>query len=331
MTTNIKQFNTKINTDGTYREFHGWSVISHVKVNNNHVLARFFSPLPYKSYHVTLYNIWANGNPLLPYQKRFIDINLPLHKKTLYDCSAQIGYFNPIGCIDKLLYKIHHKCLNTWESSCITLDPIRYNGNTLRFSVSKQQSNLSHLNNIRHSIENVCEHNDGMGEYHITLGYKFMDITKKDKKDINTELCILNKQLRFEQPLQLEQPFVCRFSDMTMFDYVFNKPVTIDTKKTIMDLVYLYNNPDLVKYDASPNGNRITHIYSDGEITSQKGGYAYLRRSTFVDIEKVCNDIELTNDLTFPISCNGYTYAIVTPEHAIEIRNQIIRHVQLKK
>lgn len=39
----------------------------------------------------------------------------------------------------------------------------------------------------------------------------------------------------------------------------------------------------LVDPKESPNGNIIYHLYSDGEITSQKGGWAYLQRSEFTN------------------------------------------------
>lgn len=42
------------------------------------------------------------------------------------------------------------------------------------------------------------------------------------------------------------------------------------------------NNPNgLLIPDGSPNGNLMFHLYNTGEISQQKGGFAYLRRSEF--------------------------------------------------
>ena len=78
------------------------------------------------------------------------------------------------------------------------------------------------------------------------------------------------------------------------------------------------HNPTLVKPEEQPNGNTIYHIYSSGEITFQKGGWAYLDRSEFTDswmsTKKNYSDL-------FPVKCNGRSYAIVTRADAIIIQN----------
>jgi hypothetical protein len=94
----------------------------------------------------------------------------------------------------------------------------------------------------------------------------------------------------------------------------------MDSIKSYIDQVH---NPKLVQPEESPNGNIIYHIYCDGEITSQKGGWAYLQRSEFTDsyalsLKKKYFDI-------FPIKGNGrYSYAIVTEKDAKSIRNMMI-------
>lgn len=61
----------------------------------------------------------------------------------------------------------------------------------------------------------------------------------------------------------------------------------------------------------SPNGNTIYHLHSNGEITFQKGGWAYLQRSEFTlcySIKgceklglKLVNNISENNNLTYCI------------------------------
>ena len=47
----------------------------------------------------------------------------------------------------------------------------------------------------------------------------------------------------------------------------------------IYDTVAHCHNPKLIHPEESPNSNTIYHIYNDGEITEQKGGWAYQNRT----------------------------------------------------
>ena len=108
----------------------------------------------------------------------------------------------------------------------------------------------------------------------------------------------------------------------------------------IYDLINKYHNLDLVNPNDSPNSNIITHIYSDGEITEQKGGFAYLQRSERTieppvtkcnNIKKIICNIDINIDICrFPkIKVNGnrskFGYAIVLEKHANEIRNEMLK------
>lgn len=85
--------------------------------------------------------------------------------------------------------------------------------------------------------------------------------------------------------------------------------------------VDMCHNPALVVPDASPNDNTIYHLYPDGEIHYQKGGFAYLKRSVFIE-EHPVRSLGNTFDEAFPIVREGDygRYAIVTREDALEIR-----------
>jgi hypothetical protein len=95
-----------------------------------------------------------------------------------------------------------------------------------------------------------------------------------------------------------------------------NKNMIVD------DMILMYHNPKLVKPDESPNGNRVYHIYSDGEITNQKGGFAYLRRSEFTDKSSIHG---LTTLFMFPIQRGDSSYAIVTEKDAKNIRQEMVK------
>lgn len=93
-------------------------------------------------------------------------------------------------------------------------------------------------------------------------------------------------------------------------------------KNFVNNLFEKLNNPELIKKDESPNGNIIYHLYSDGTITRQKGGWAYKKRSV-TDIYGKC--ISENNFFTFPLKCcnEGDTYAIIELENCIKMRELI--------
>lgn len=90
------------------------------------------------------------------------------------------------------------------------------------------------------------------------------------------------------------------------------------------------NNPhgliDTTK-NASPNCNLIYHLYSNGEITCQKGAWAYLQRSEFT----LENGISVAKKLPFQFVNNaqdGTTYAILTYEECKLFREELIHLLQ---
>ena len=99
--------------------------------------------------------------------------------------------------------------------------------------------------------------------------------------------------------------------------------ITENKNMTVQEMINSMHNPGLVKPNESPNENRIYHIYSDGEITNQKGGWAYGQRSEFVD--RCPTGYKQKYDFPLKSSTNSYSYAIVTFEDAIKIRTVMIQ------
>ena len=93
--------------------------------------------------------------------------------------------------------------------------------------------------------------------------------------------------------------------------------------ESIADFIKNAHNPKLVLPEESPNGNTIYHIYSDGEVTSQKGGWAYLQRSEFNENYSRCKN--KYNNL-FPMERNEFTYAMVTREDALKIQKMLLEY-----
>ena len=104
-------------------------------------------------------------------------------------------------------------------------------------------------------------------------------------------------------------------------------------KQKIYSMILEYHNPSLVIPEESPNGNTIYHLYSDGEITYQKGGFAYLNRTEFPDESAIDNNNNNNNRLdinNFPLIRHGnnnvkYGYLIATRENCIAIRNEMLK------
>jgi hypothetical protein len=87
------------------------------------------------------------------------------------------------------------------------------------------------------------------------------------------------------------------------------------------------HNPGLIDVSLAPNDNTIYHIYNDGEVTHQKGSYAYRQRTEFVAVYAAENNINIPADV-FPITFVGqhhrkYGYAIVSREHAFLILEKL--------
>jgi hypothetical protein len=93
----------------------------------------------------------------------------------------------------------------------------------------------------------------------------------------------------------------------------------------IKEIINSTHNPSLINVKEAPNENTIYHIYSDGEITSQKGSWAYGQRSEFTSYYPLDKFIPVDY---FPIvrtNSNGikFGYAIVTYHDALKIRELI--------
>ena len=223
--TGIK-YTVKINNDGEYRNFYGWTVISMVEndfkfienyISKHNTLSKYFSALPSSSYHMTIYSIWCNGKPLLNHQKKFIQKNFPQEKrKDIENESKLIGFFNPNGCINNLLYRLHFECQqNTFDKCTLTIKELLYSGGTLKI-IFKESPVFDSINACRNNNIKVCERDDKMGEYHITLAYRYADIDQATLNVINHEIYILNMLLE-NQTITIDKPSVTYFSDMKKF------------------------------------------------------------------------------------------------------------------
>jgi hypothetical protein len=78
----------------------------------------------------------------------------------------------------------------------------------------------------------------------------------------------------------------------------------------------------LVEPNGCPQTNTIYHLYDNGEVTYQKGGFAYLQRSEFQYKSALYPD---ETPYKFPErDAHGSTYAALTLEEAIDVRQKML-------
>ena len=218
-------YNAKINTNGEYRNFYGWTVISMVEndlkfIENfikNSMLKNYFSALPSSSYHMTVYNVWSNGRKLLPHQKDFIKKNFPAAEhKQIEAQSKTVNFFNPKGCINDLLYKLYFICEQSQiVNLTLNVKEVVFTGNTIQILFVGTPS-FDGVNRLRQLLTDVCEVEDRMGMYHMTLAYKYKDVDNDTTQKIMGEIDRLNVLLN-GQTVTMEKPSVYYFSDMKEF------------------------------------------------------------------------------------------------------------------
>lgn len=90
---------------------------------------------------------------------------------------------------------------------------------------------------------------------------------------------------------------------------------------------YISSPTGLVNPNESPNGNQIYHLYSTGEISFQKGGWAYLQRGECFTHGKITNYQKLSLKLPKE-AADGSTYAILTKEECTKFRAKIIELIE---
>ena len=214
-------YNAKINKDGTYRPFYGWTVISKVYndltflenyIKYNNVINSYFSFLPSSSYHITIYNVWSNFSTLLKEQQQYIDNeNIYEIRDELISMSISNIFFNPSNCLKNIFKNIKNKC-NTYNTLTLTINGVYITENTIGITF-KNSDNIKHMDNTRNIIAKICERDDGFKHYHMTLGYRYKD---KGGESLRKEIKILN-MLLCNQTVTISTPRLCYFTDMTKF------------------------------------------------------------------------------------------------------------------
>ena len=78
----------------------------------------------------------------------------------------------------------------------------------------------------------------------------------------------------------------------------------------------------------SPNGNTMYHLYSNGKLTFQKGGDAYLKRSEFESQPYIIGYEKLGFEFVKKTRDASITYVILTGEECWEYRKKMVDMVK---
>ena len=219
-------YNAKINTDGSYRKFCGWTVLSMAEndlkfienfMKGNSVLRQYLSALPSSSYHMTVYNVWCNGKKFLPHQKEFMKKHFSAAEQKQLEAQSKLAvFFNPKGCINELLNKLWDVCDDSPITTVtLTVNKVVFTGNTVQI-LFENSPVFDSVNQVRKTLTEVCESDDKMGMYHMTLAYKYKDADHDATQRILQEINILNILLN-RQTITIKKPSVYYFSDMEEF------------------------------------------------------------------------------------------------------------------
>lgn len=221
-------------------------------IKDTKCLSDYFSPLPRSSYHVTMYNIWCTGGgspvrlhpaqevKLQEHQRRWCILPNPqaernamyreLRRSGLFAYSPeQVDYikqrrggffFNPGGCINDLLYTLDRRCIEhiPWQRTGLKIKSLRSTGGTLRLSFEPVGDGIENLNQVRALLQHFGGA-DSMGEYHLTLAYRYKDNPVNNRELERSQTMALERigKTFVGKKLCLDKPDIAYFSDMTRF------------------------------------------------------------------------------------------------------------------
>jgi hypothetical protein len=102
----------------------------------------------------------------------------------------------------------------------------------------------------------------------------------------------------------------------------------LNQKITELHQSHFANSPNgLVNLSEAPNGNIIYHLYDDGEITHQKGSWAYMQRSEFSVKYPLFYG---KSPYTFPKKGFDHTYAVLTESECLQMREEMSKFATSK-
>lgn len=192
----------KIDSKGQYCHFPGTTVVSaiqaadqdfwrrvHDRLKNSPTICKYYSPLPYESYHMTTAALDTKHMAKDKNWKEFIDERTPFYSELHNDLLA-----------DPIFPEVQFGLLS--EASGITLE----------VTLSTEQIAAIQKFAQKHGCEESVPHC-----FHITLAYQYQSFPAEDHLKIIQELRAVSQMLKQKKKIGLEPPKLCYFQDMTCF------------------------------------------------------------------------------------------------------------------
>lgn len=194
----------KVNTQGQYCNFPGITVVSSVGTRNSELWAKiyeglnkssliksYYALLPLTSYHMTTLNLFTKKGTSRNWNS-FMENRLPWFQKLKEKLTTE-----------------------TFRPRVIKAEP-DLSGDTIRVLIQLDPSQKEKINSLARELslsKNVPD------KFHVTLGYRYKDISDKNKKAVKKEfkLIINNLVNSYKEPIEFLEPKLCYFQDMLDF------------------------------------------------------------------------------------------------------------------
>lgn len=221
----MEAYNRKINRDGTYRPFHGYTVVSMVVddlsaiekfIKESTYISKYYSALPSNSYHATIFNIWCHGQKLLPLQIEWLsEVEKRIRRSIQDDFNYKMRFphrESPAPIIPFEKFKREYIVFAKGEESvsfanmteflplmsnidelCKSRHNKEYDAKISERGISGcfvhfDEENEKKLISLRKEIGQLVGHYDTGLVPHITFAYKYRDILEEDKESLDKEM-----------------------------------------------------------------------------------------------------------------------------------------------
>ena len=222
-------FNAKVNKDGSYREFFGYTTLAMAKtdlsfiedyIKKSKCLSKYYSPLPSSSYHMTTFNVWCQqSNLLAPYQKELQKFNCK-EIKDVYRNKNLNYWYDPINFMNILMIQLDILAEKyDWSNLKTTKIKLCANNGTMSLLLHLNSKNMEKINSFRNDCKIVCEKDDAGLIMHLTLAYSYKNILCEDIDSL-TEECTELSNLINSLEIEFFAPKAYRFN--TMENYIEN-------------------------------------------------------------------------------------------------------------
>ncbi|XP_072029723.1 uncharacterized protein [Amphiura filiformis] len=219
----------KINSAGEYQQFCGFTILSKCHnietlkyleefIENSHVLRKIISPLPYTSYHMTTYSIYANSRKPIKFVQDWLNGD-PVRTSTHEKCIPS-----------EAVYPIMKRAQKVWDATgkerfTVLSDQLKIWTSVLVIEVSLDDNILiAKLDEARLQWDKVFDKTSKHPHLHVSLGYIYSnveDLSKEDQIKFEQEFDELQKLL--PKTFTMNPPVVTSFLSMKEFTPIVNE------------------------------------------------------------------------------------------------------------